>query len=197
MLRERSHGEKRMGARIGIPPRPYCAAVRRAITVLTTPHPSDRQPALRKLGGFCIATLRTRNTRHATKGRRTCPATSANYGRNCLRLATPNSSAVRTRYTWPRWKRAAIAEKEELAAKANVHIDAVVAGVKFLHENGILPEKISGAFSRSDGMFVPATVLRNVTPEQLVGGPRRGGGLKRTRRVRDAAGNLVPSKASR
>lgn len=83
-------------------------------------------------------------------------------------------------------RRELVKAKAALAEEANTHIDAVVAGVKFLHDAGILPAKVTEAFSRSDGMFVPATVLRNVTPEQLVGGPRRsGGGEKRTRRRRN------------
>lgn len=90
--------------------------------------------------------------------------------------------------------------KAELADRANHHIDAIVEGINFLGENGILPEKVAAAFTRSDGRLVPATVLRHVTPEQLVGGVRvrvRNDGPKRRRRVRDEHGNLVPSKASR
>lgn len=87
--------------------------------------------------------------------------------------------------------------KESLATEANKHVDAVVAGVKFLHSNGLLPMKVAEAFSRGDGVFTPATVLRNVTAEQLVpraDRPKRG--PTKRRRVRDANGNLVPSKAS-
>ena len=93
--------------------------------------------------------------------------------------------------------------KAELADRANHHIDAIIEGIAFLGENGILPEKVSAAFTRSDGRLVPATVLRHVTPEQLIGAPRvrvrkarDPNAPKRTRRVRDANGNLVPSKAS-
>lgn len=94
-------------------------------------------------------------------------------------------------------RQAAVKAKAALADEANRHIEAVVAGLNFLHENGILPEKAVTAFTRSDGRFVPATIIRAVTADQLVGGPRKAsGGAKRSRRVRDANGNLVPSKAS-
>lgn len=92
-----------------------------------------------------------------------------------------------------------IKAKEEIAAQANDHIEAIVTGLNFLHDNGALPAKVQEAFTRADGRFVPATFLRQVSAESLVPGtPRRsrGDGPKRRRRVRDASGNLVPSKAS-
>lgn len=93
-------------------------------------------------------------------------------------------------------REAEIKAKEELAAEANRHVEAVLAGVKFLHDNGALPERIAAAFSRNDGQFNPATFLRAVTAEQLV--PRAAGEKpKRRRRVKDpVTGELVPSKAS-
>lgn len=97
-------------------------------------------------------------------------------------------------------REAEIAAKEELAAQANQHIEAIVSGLTFLHDNGVLPAKVQEAFTRADGRFVPATFLRQVTAESLVPGtPRRSrgaGGPKRHRRVRDPkTGELVPSKA--
>ncbi|TIN10402.1 hypothetical protein [Mesorhizobium sp.] len=99
-----------------------------------------------------------------------------------------------------RQRRKEIAAKEAIAAQAADHVEAILAGVKFLHDNGILPEKLVGAFSRSDGTFSPATLLRAPTAESLV--PRTARAKrdkpKRTRRVRDPkTGELVPSKASR
>lgn len=85
-------------------------------------------------------------------------------------------------------RRALVAAKEELAAEANTHIDAVVAGVKFLHANGLLPMKLTEAFSRGDGVFTPASVLRNVTAEALVPSmksTRRKPGEPRKRRRRN------------
>ena len=94
-----------------------------------------------------------------------------------------------------------IKAKEELAAQANQHIEAIVTGLNFLHDNGALPPKVQEAFTRADGRFVPATYLRAVTAESLVPGtPRRSrssDGPKRRRRVRDPkTGELVPSKAA-
>lgn len=91
---------------------------------------------------------------------------------------------------------AEVAAKAALADEANKHIEAVLAGVKFLHDNGILPERMTTALSRGDGQFNPATFLRSVSAEQLVPRSARADRPKRTRRVRDADGNLVPSKAS-
>lgn len=97
-------------------------------------------------------------------------------------------------------REAEIKAKEELAAQANQHIEAIVSGLTFLHDNGVLPAKVQEAFTRADGRFVPATFLRAVSAESLVPGtPRRSrgaGGHKRHRRVRDPkTGELVPSKA--
>lgn len=90
-----------------------------------------------------------------------------------------------------------IKAKEELAARANDHIEAVVAGLTFLHENGILNAKVEEALTRNDGRFVPATYLRAVSAESLVPGAVRKSGPKRRRRVRDPkTGEMVPSKAS-
>lgn len=99
-------------------------------------------------------------------------------------------------------REAEIKAKEELAAQANQHIEAIITGLNFLHDNGALPQKVSDAFTRADGRFVPATFLRAVTAESLVpGAPRRArssDGPKRRRRVRDPeTGELVPSKAMR
>lgn len=69
-------------------------------------------------------------------------------------------------------REAEIAAKESLALEANKHIDAIVAGVKFLHDNGLLSEKVASGFSRSDGMFSPSMYLRNVTADMLVGGTK-------------------------
>jgi hypothetical protein len=94
---------------------------------------------------------------------------------------------------------AEIAAKQELAAEANRHIDAVVAGVKWLQERGILPEKVAAGFKRDgDGMFSPAMFLRNVTAESLVGGKptrqRRGRMTPAEREAAIAAGTLKPRR---
>lgn len=61
-----------------------------------------------------------------------------------------------------------VAAKEALATEANKHIDAVLTGIKFLHDNSILPERLVTALSRGDGQFNPGTFLRAVTAENLV-----------------------------
>lgn len=77
---------------------------------------------------------------------------------------------------------AEVAAKEELASEANRHIEAIVDGVKFLHDKGILPERIATAFSRGDGMFTPGMMLRAVTAESLLTSALTGGKPKRKRR---------------
>lgn len=95
-------------------------------------------------------------------------------------------------------REAEVKAKEELAADANKHIDAILSGVKFLHENGLLPAKVATGFSGSSGSFAPSMFLRSVTAEGLV--PRAAkvvsGGEKKRRRRRQADGSWAPSKAS-
>ena len=83
-------------------------------------------------------------------------------------------------------REAELAEKQELADRANGHIEAVNAGVKFLHDNGVLPARIAAGFTReSDGMFSPSMFLRAVTAESFLTSTLRGGGKpKRTRRTK-------------
>lgn len=94
-------------------------------------------------------------------------------------------------------RREDVKAKEALADEANAHIDAVVTGVKWLHTNGILPGKLTEAFSRGDGVFTPATVLRNVTAEQLVPSQKKTRRPRLTGAAREAAiaaGTLKPRK---
>lgn len=84
-------------------------------------------------------------------------------------------------------RRADIAAKEELAAEAATRVDRVVADIKWLHDQGLLPKRVTEGFSRGDGMFVPGMILRAPTAESLV--PREKG-EKRRRRRRNAKGEL-------
>lgn len=81
-------------------------------------------------------------------------------------------------------REAEVAAKAALAKEANKHIEAATAAVKFLHEHGVLHEKLITAFTRADGVFTTGNVLKPVTAESLVGGPRKAGGAKRKRRSR-------------
>jgi hypothetical protein len=96
-------------------------------------------------------------------------------------------------------RREEVKAKEALADEANHHIDAIVAGVKWLNDNGILPEKVAAGFKRDgDGMFSPGMFLRNVTAESLVGGKptrqRRGRMTPAEREAAIAAGTLKPRR---
>lgn len=97
-------------------------------------------------------------------------------------------------------RRAEVEAKKEIAERANQHIEAIVDGVKFLHENGILPAKIAEAFSRGDGYFVPGMMLRTVSAESLVPRAARSAGPKRHRRTKaeieamKAAGTYKPRR---
>lgn len=101
-------------------------------------------------------------------------------------------------------RREELKAKEALAAEANQHIESVLAGVKFLHDHGLLPERLSQALTRGDGQFNPATFLRaGVTPEQLLTRtitkarkPRDPNAPRRRRRRRDpVTGDLLPLDA--
>lgn len=97
-------------------------------------------------------------------------------------------------------REAEIAEKEALAAEANGHIEGVLTSVGWLHRNGLLPERLVTALTGGNGAFMPASFLRSVSAEALVGGPRvrapRTGERKSRRRRDPVTGELVPSKAS-
>lgn len=86
---------------------------------------------------------------------------------------------------------------EAVAAQASDHVEAIVAGVKFLHEHGLLPERLVTGFSRNDGTFAPGMILRAPTAESLVPrAPRSAPEGEKKRRRRRVGGELVPSKAS-
>jgi hypothetical protein len=90
-----------------------------------------------------------------------------------------------------------IKAKEALAAEAGERVERVVADVKWLHDNGLLPERVAQGFSRGDGMFVPSMILRAPTAESLVGGRAAPAGEKKRRRRRDpVTGEWVESKAA-
>lgn len=61
-----------------------------------------------------------------------------------------------------------IKDAEETVLAANKHIDAIVDGMKWLHDKGLLPERVAAGFSRADGVFTPTVALRNITAESLV-----------------------------
>jgi hypothetical protein len=86
-----------------------------------------------------------------------------------------------------------IKAKEALATEAGERVERVVADVKWLHDNGLLPERVATGFSRNDGTFAPGMILRAPTAESLV--PKVAGEKKRRRR-RGPDGEWLPSKAS-
>ncbi|TPM67432.1 hypothetical protein [Mesorhizobium sp. B2-2-1] len=85
-----------------------------------------------------------------------------------------------------------IKAKEELAAEAGRQVEAVIAGVKWLHEQGLLPDRVAAGFSRGD-IFSPGSILKAPSAESLV--PKTGGEKKRRRR-RGPDGEWLPSKAA-
>ncbi|RWP19244.1 MAG: hypothetical protein EOR00_09045 [Mesorhizobium sp.] len=93
-----------------------------------------------------------------------------------------------------------IKEKEALAAEAGVRVERVVADVKWLHDNDLLPKRVAEGFSRGDGMFSPGMILRAPTAESLVPKAARTAkpdGEKKFRRRKDPkTGEYVPSKAA-
>ncbi|TPM58949.1 hypothetical protein FJ959_08720 [Mesorhizobium sp. B2-2-4] len=91
-----------------------------------------------------------------------------------------------------------IKAKEELAAEAARQVEAVLAGVKWLHDQGLLPDRVTAGFSRGD-IFSPGSILKAPTAESLAGGPRKASasGEKKFRRRKDpVTGEYVPSKAA-
>lgn len=91
-------------------------------------------------------------------------------------------------------RRQEVAEKEALAAEAGERVERVVADIKWLHDNGLLPERVTTGFSRSDGTFAPGMILRAPTAESLV--PRAQTEKRRRRRRDPKTGEWVESKAA-
>ncbi|WP_172352655.1 hypothetical protein [Mesorhizobium sp. NZP2298] len=91
-----------------------------------------------------------------------------------------------------------IAAKEELAAEAATRVERVVADIKWLHDNGLLPDRVAQGFSRGDGMFVPGMILRAPTAESLVPRAAKPAREKKFRRRKDPkTGEYVASKAAK
>lgn len=65
-------------------------------------------------------------------------------------------------------RRERIKDAEETVLAANKHIDSIIEGVKWLHDKGLLPERVATGFSRADGIFTPTVALRSITAESLV-----------------------------
>jgi hypothetical protein len=90
-----------------------------------------------------------------------------------------------------------IKAKEALAAEAGERVERIVADVKWLHDNGLLPERVATGFSRNDGTFAPGMILRAPTAESLAGTRAAQAGEKKRRRRRDpVTGEWVESKAA-
>ena len=79
-------------------------------------------------------------------------------------------------------RQADVAAKEAQAVEAGERVERVVSDVKWLHDNGMLPQRVTDGFSRGDGIFVPGMILRAPSAESLV--PREKG-EKRRRRTRE------------
>ncbi|TIL38498.1 hypothetical protein [Mesorhizobium sp.] len=94
-------------------------------------------------------------------------------------------------------RQAEIKEKEALAAEAGVRVERVVADVKWLHDNDLLPKRVAEGFSRGDGMFSPGMILRAPTAESLVPREKKPAGERKFRRRKDPkTGEYIPSKAA-
>ncbi|MCG7507031.1 hypothetical protein [Mesorhizobium retamae] len=96
-------------------------------------------------------------------------------------------------------KRAEQERRAAIVAEASKHVDAVVAGLKWLHDNQLLSDKMVDVFTRGDGQFNPATYIRapRGVDDVRAKAVTIGGGEKKRRRRRDpVTGQLVPSKAA-
>jgi hypothetical protein len=95
-------------------------------------------------------------------------------------------------------RRTEAAERTKRLEEAGDRVARVIEDVKWLHDSGMLSQRVAEAFTRSDGQFNPATYLRVPRAEDVVvRAPRaKKEGPRRLRRVRDPeTGELVPSKA--
>ena len=89
------------------------------------------------------------------------------------------------------------ARRAALVDEATGKVDAVVSGLRWLHDNGFLSAKVTEAFSRGDGQFNPAIYVRAPRSiEEVLRTPRKEG-VRRRRRRDPETGELVPSKRAR
>lgn len=51
-------------------------------------------------------------------------------------------------------------EREAKVAEAGKHIDNVLTGLRWLHENGFLSEKVAASFTNTKGVFTPHLSFR-------------------------------------
>lgn len=72
------------------------------------------------------------------------------------------------------------AKVEHIVTKANEHMQAIVAGLRFLEEHGLLGDEVKAAHTSSSGVFTPHLRYKNVDADRVLA--RMGEPVKRTRR---------------
>lgn len=74
------------------------------------------------------------------------------------------------------------AEVEGIVKQANDHMTAIVSGLRFLEENGLLGEEVKASFTNTAGIFTPHLKFKSVDADRVLA--RRGEPVKKTRRKR-------------
>ena len=72
------------------------------------------------------------------------------------------------------------AEVEGIVKQANDHMAAIVTGLRFLEENGLLGEEVKAAFTSAAGVFTPHLKFKATDADRVLA--RRGEPVKKTRR---------------
>jgi len=85
--------------------------------------------------------------------------------------------------------------RNRMVAEATERVEGVVAGLKWLHAEGFLSDKMTEALTTGAGAFNPGMFIRPPRSVEDVLTAKRPV-AKRTRRRRLPDGTLVPSKAS-
>lgn len=72
------------------------------------------------------------------------------------------------------------AQVEGIVNEANTHMLAIVAGLRYLEEHGLLGEEIKAAFTSSAGVFTPHLKFKPTDADRVLA--RMGEPVKKTRR---------------
>lgn len=72
------------------------------------------------------------------------------------------------------------AQVEHIVTKANEHMQAIVAGLRFLEEHSLLGEEVKSALTSAAGVFTPHLKFKSVDADRVLA--RMGEAPKKTRR---------------
>jgi hypothetical protein len=89
-------------------------------------------------------------------------------------------------------RRAEAEKRAKLIDEAQGRVGRLIDDLKWLHDNGLLSEKLRAALTRADGHFNPATFIRVPRAEDVLPSSQPDRPVRRRRRRDPATGELLP-----